>query len=91
MQTTLLVSSAIEILESAFLPLKCSVKSYDFDRKLRFKIFSSENISVLDCLELSSDLATNPSRLLWVIENTRKEIVDQKILLEQWSFPFDKV
>ena len=91
MRTTLLVSSAIKILESAFLPLRCSVESYDFDRKLRFKIFNSEKPSIVDCSELSIDLATNPSRLLWAIENTRKKIQDQKIYLKFWTFPFDKL
>lgn len=90
MQTTILVSSAVEILESAFLPLSCSVESYDFDRKLRFKIFNSDKLSIVDCSEVAIDLAINRGRLFWAIDNTRKKILNQKIYLKPWKFHCDE-
>ncbi len=70
----------IASVQSAFLPLSCEVKIWDFDGKLRFKI-SENGTHIVRTDEVALDYAKDAELLASVLSNVRARIQSKGYVL----------
>ena len=76
-----------EILRSAFLPFKCHVMIYDYDDKLKFKVFTGDGAPVSVEYKSEIRLLRDPSNLKTLIEGARLHVSEKGYPLDSWRFP----
>lgn len=74
-----------QIIEDAFKPLYCGVDVFDFDAKVRFKVFDSNMTSIFACPGLMLSALHDDNNLRAVLEQARESIAQQGFALDPWS------
>jgi len=87
MSTKLQSDTAARIIESSFLPLRCTVESADRGRKVRVQIFESPDSHSIHDDEYPLEQAHNVRRLRATIAAIREHVEDMGYPLEAWAFP----
>lgn len=63
--------------ESAFFPYRCVAEIWDYDKQLRFRVFSSEETPLVTMKELVLSSVREPSALESILASVRSRIEDR--------------
>lgn len=86
MKTKISTEEALDIIRSAFAPLRCIAEDVDY-HYFRFRVFNEEDDGILKAPKLSAgDIGTREA-LERVILQGRSNIEGQGIILEPWEMP----
>lgn len=75
----------LEIIQTAFLPLRCVAELHDYDQKVRFRVFSPEDEALLFLEGTPIDSLVQGNKLATVLEHARRRIEKKGYRLNQWS------
>ena len=77
---------AAEELRSAFLPLRCGAEVFDFNQKVRFRVFGEEDQPLLSMANLVPDDYFSAARLTDLINRVRQDLITHAgVNLEPWE------
>jgi hypothetical protein len=68
-------------LAKAFEPLRCAVEVFDYDKRLRFRVFDQNDSAVFACPEILLSTLRDEARLTDVISQAREAIKAKGIAL----------
>ena len=68
--------------EQAFRPLRCVVEVWDYDQKLRFKVFDANDRGVIEVPSLVLRLVREKNNLKSVLSSARTEVEEKGFRLE---------
>lgn len=82
----ILTNSEIKtIVESAFRPLRCVSEFWDYDQKLRFKVFGPDDKGIVEAPELALAQARERTHLHETITLFRERVKEKGLNLQPWS------
>lgn len=74
------------IVEGAFAPLRVGVEIWDYQSKLRFRVFDTDDQPLIGFPKLVLAELRADTVLRGVIEETRERLTDRGIALKPWRF-----
>lgn len=86
MTDQLTIEEALDIIRSAFLPLRCVAESTDY-QYFRFRVFNDENNGILKAPKLTEADIGAPKALEKVILRARSMVEEQGFVLAPWAMP----
>jgi hypothetical protein len=87
MTPELSVAEIKEIIRSAFAPLHCGVEDFDYQQKVRFRVFDAKDEVVLDVPEIKIRVAGRSSELHELLSLARQRLEGKGFALAEWRFP----
>ena len=81
------VGKVAEALRSAFGPLDCGVEVFDFEQKLRLRIFDAKGKPVLRVGQMLTRPMRDPDALRSVIKEVRNRLKAKGFELKPWKRP----
>lgn len=87
MSNKLTAGDAVQIIESAFAPLKCVAHPWDYNHRIRFRVYDTCGDLVLSVEELLKSQFVNPNRLESIINQARSTLAEKGISINAWTFP----
>ena len=87
MSRDLTAQEAAAIIESAFAPLRCVAEPWDYDHRIRFRIFNSNDEPILRMNELLRTTFQDAKRLESLLNQVRARVARKGIELAPWSLP----
>lgn len=85
MATTPLPDEVIASIRSAFLPLRCGIEVFDYEQKIRFRVFDDRDNVVLAVPEVKLSLARSPTDFSDFLREARKLVEEKGYTLEPWK------
>lgn len=85
MATMLSLDQATAIIRSAFLPLRCGVEVFDYEQKIRFRVFDDDDKAVLTVREMKASLARSRSELADLLQEARRRVAKKGHELQPWE------
>jgi len=83
----LALDRVVEIIRVAFKPLRCGVEVFDYEQRIRFRVFGSDDKPLLTMSDMKVSLAQDPTDLEDTIRHARERIAKKGVQLANWSFP----
>jgi hypothetical protein len=77
----------VESIQNAFRPLRCGIEIFDFERKLRFRVFDVDGRPVLNMSKMLTRRARDPTGLRLVVMEARAHVESKGFKLEPWAPP----
>ena len=87
MSDDLTADSAVAIISSAFLPLRCGAEHWDHRYRIRFRVYDPNDNPLLGMEELLKPQFKDRARLKATIIDVRDRIEQKAFELLPWSFP----
>lgn len=81
------VEDAAEVIGSAFSPLRCVAEPYDYNSKVRFRVFDDNDNSLLRMETLTRSQVADSRRLESIIAHARGNLTNRGYELAPWIFP----
>jgi hypothetical protein len=75
------------ITQEAFSPLNCVAEIWDYDTKLRFKVFNDEGECVVELSQAILSTMRNKSNLQMLLSEFRAKVIKKSYTLNNWVFP----
>lgn len=79
------MEKAIEVLKSAFYPMRCEAEIWDYGQKIRFRVFDDDNKALLRMEDITKSQATDPDSLANLIGPARESLARRGHELQEWS------
>lgn len=73
------------VVESAFKPLRCVAETWDYEHRLRFKVFDENEQGVIEVPDVALRSLREESQLRDVILQARRAITEKGIQLDSWE------
>ena len=87
MSTRLTIERALEIIQSAFQPLRCRAQAWGEGKKARFRVFDAGDSPLLRFPYLTKSQVTDPARLEEILTESRRRLGARGYRLNAWKFP----
>ena len=87
MRESIQIEKAIEIIESAFTPLRCVAEPWDSGYRICFRVFDTTNEPLLNVEEILKPQFSDHQRLTFVINEARSNLINRGFNLHIWQFP----
>lgn len=84
---TLELPVALALLREAFAPLRCVAELYDYNSKIRFRVFGQFDEPLLRVEKLSPHEVEDVASLANLIATARSRLTENGIALRVWSMP----
>jgi hypothetical protein len=81
------IDEVVSAVRTAFAPLDCGVEVFDYDQKLRFRVFDAEGKALLRVSEVLMRRAREPNGLSYIIESARDRLEHRGYKLKLWRSP----
>ena len=81
------IDVAIGAIQNAFDPLTCVAEVYDYQRRIRIRVFGPDNRPVLSILSISMRDVVDPSLLRAELHRARALIETKGFTLSPWTLP----
>ena len=78
------IDVAIGVIKHAFSPLACVVEVYDYQSKVRIRVFGADNRPILSVLSISMRDVVNPSLLRAELQQARSLVETKGFTLMPW-------
>ncbi|VVO30236.1 hypothetical protein [Pseudomonas fluorescens] len=88
-QTGFSAANAAQIIKLAFAPMRCEAEPWDYDHRIRFRVFDSSDEPALTVEELLKHEFSNASSLESAINSWRSRLAQRGFDLDRWVFPRD--
>ena len=85
MRNQLKLESVVKTIEAAFRPLECVVEIYDYQHRIRFRVFSPDDKPLLTMREYLTRRAVDPASLSVVLNECRARIERKGHKLKPWK------
>lgn len=72
-------------IENTFKPLTCVAEIWDYGRRIRFKVFDSNDSGILEIPDLILVNIRDESQLRSVLSAARESIEERGFVLDDWS------
>ena len=76
----------IQIIESAFGPLRCVAEQWDYGKRIRFRVFNTANEPLITQPDLLWRELSDATRLEFVVEYCRDQVSKLGFILDPWAF-----
>lgn len=86
MENELTIEQAAAVIGDAFAPLRCVAEPWDYNSKVRFRVFDGDE-PLLRQEDLTRTMVANPRRLEGAILHAREILMSRGYELAPWSFP----
>ena len=86
MSESIKIEIAVEIIATAFAPLRCIAEAWDYDYRIRFRVFD-KNEPLLNVDEVLKPQFSDPHRLSFIIDEARSNLTNRGFNLTAWQFP----
>ncbi len=73
------------IVENAFRPLRCVAEIWDYDQKLRFRVFGANQESVVTCENLVLRTLHDDNTLSSIVGMARRVVEEKGFTLTPWA------
>ena len=83
------VQQACSIISSAFSPLRCVAEPWDYEYRVRFRVFDGAE-PLLVTPELLKPQVTDARRLESIINQARSRLAERGYTLDPWAYPNDQ-
>ena len=80
-------TKGLDVLRSAFEPLRCVAEMYDYNSKARFRVYGQQDEPLLRMEKIEPYILGDRRLLSEIIEATRHKLVNRGIALRAWSMP----
>ena len=87
MSELLEIRLVVESIQNAFRPLRCGIEFFDFERKLRFRVFDVHGRPVFNMSKMLTRRARDPTGLRLVVTEARSHLKSKGFKLEPWAPP----
>jgi len=87
MDDPLEIDVVVNAVRNAFRPLDCGVEVFDFEQKLRFRVFDPDGKPILRMSEMLMRRARDPKGLRFAINEARSRVEDKGFKLKPWKAP----
>lgn len=81
----LTASEAAKAIETAFAPLRCVAEPFDYEYRVRFRVFESSGQPVLTVEEIVKAHFSNVSRLVDIVTVARDRLSKEGFQLDAWQ------
>jgi len=79
------IDAAIGVIKDAFSPLACVVEVYDYQSKIRIRVFGADNRPILSVLSISMSDVVNASLLRAELQQARSLVETKGFTLMPWK------
>lgn len=76
---------AAQIIESAFAPLRCVAEPWDYDHRVKFRVFDAHDQPLLTVEDLVKSQFSNHAKLREAILAARENLAQRGVGLDQWA------
>jgi len=73
------------IVDAAFKPLRCVAEVWDYDQKLRFKVFDERDRGIVEVPRLVLRNLQDDSQLRDVLTEARRWVIEKGFRLDPWE------
>lgn len=73
------------IVEAAFRPLRCIAEVWDYDSKLRFKVFDDKDRGIVEVSDLVLRNLRDEAQLRDVLAGVRQRVVEKGYRVDPWE------
>ncbi|WP_424193209.1 hypothetical protein ACMYR3_16470 [Ampullimonas aquatilis] len=80
------IENVVEIINSAFAPLRCVAELWDYGFRIRFRVFDKDE-PLLNVDEILKPQFSDHSRLCFIINEARSNLTSRGFNLTEWQFP----
>jgi hypothetical protein len=87
MSQSLQLESVVRSIEAAFKPLRCVVEVFDYEHRIRFRVFDNDDNPVLTVGEALVRRACDPGGLKTIVSECRDRLERKGFKLEPWAVP----
>jgi hypothetical protein len=87
MSSDLDLEAVVRSIESAFKPLECVVEVFDYEYRLRFRVFDPDNKPLLTMDEALVTSLRDPGQLNTVVTECRSRVERKGYKLHPWEIP----
>lgn len=87
MSRDLSLETVVQAVEAAFKPLRCVVEVFDYEHRIRFRVFDKDDNPILTMEEALVRRMQDPGGLNTIVSECRSRIERKGIKLESWSVP----
>lgn len=74
------------IVEAAFKPLRCVSEVWDYDYRLRFRVFNEQDRGIVEVPDLVLRNLRDESQLRDVLTAARQRVTEKGFCLDAWEF-----
>ena len=82
MRTT---QEVLQIIRTAFSPLRCEVELHDYDQRVRFRVFTSDDEAILRMEDTPVEDLQSGSKLKTIVSAAQARIEKKGFELNQWD------
>lgn len=68
------LQTAIQHIEGAFSPFECVVETFDWDKKVRFRVYDENDKPLITMSEALANRVRDPSGLLYIVNEVRQRL-----------------
>lgn len=76
---------AARIIASAFAPLRCVAEPWDYDHRVRFRVFDAQDQPLLTVEDLVKSQFANQAKLREAIVAARENLAQRGVKLDEWT------
>jgi hypothetical protein len=87
MSRVLKLETVVQSIESAFEPLECVVEVFDFQRRLRFRVFDPSDNPLFTMSEILVRSMSDPGGLNTIVTECRSRVEQKGYILNPWKVP----
>jgi hypothetical protein len=81
------IEQALQIIQSAFLPLRCRAQAWGDGKKARFRVFDAADSALMRFPYLTKSQVTDPVQLEAILTESRRRLGVRGYRLNAWKFP----
>jgi hypothetical protein len=81
------LDQAKEIIRNAFQPLRCGVEDFDYEQKVKFRIFDEKDQPVLRMDDVKASIVCDSAKLKELLFEVRERLERKGLALNPWQFP----
>ena len=86
MSESIEIEKAVEIITTAFAPLRCIAEPWDYGYRIRFRVFDIDE-PLLNVDEILKPQFSDHHRLNFIIGEARSNLTNRGFNLTAWQFP----
>ncbi len=86
MSESIEIEKAVEIIATAFAPLRCVAEACDHGHRIRFRVFDNDE-PLLNVDEILKPQFSDHHRLSFIIGKARSNLTNRGFNLTAWQFP----
>ena len=85
MSRELSAQDAARVIESAFAPLRCVAEPWDYEYRIRFRVFDADNELLISMDEVLRPVFEDSERLESLLKYARERVEAKGVKLDPWS------